>query len=148
MKKFRFPLRTVATLRGLQELRARETFAAAVRTYVQAEKVLAEIRQRLAELREILLNERRATFRARDQASFLEAFHNETVRETEGKCEVVSAKNAMELRRQEWLETRRGVKLIANLEHKARETHRHTGDREMQGELDEIAGNRRPLVAI
>jgi len=54
MKKFRFPLRSVTTIRNLREVRAREQFSAAVRVYVLADERLQTIRAKLTELEDIL----------------------------------------------------------------------------------------------
>ena len=67
MKKFRFPLRSVATVRGMIELRAREQFSRAVQACVAAEKKLTTQRERVAELESILRSGRLSHFRPADQ---------------------------------------------------------------------------------
>ena len=80
MKKFRFPLRSVAALRRMRESERREIFAAAVRNYVEAEEALAHITERIAELEEVITQERSACFRPSDQVAFMQALMAERVR--------------------------------------------------------------------
>lgn len=137
MKKFRFPLRTVATVRSLAELRARERFSQAVQVYVEAENRLQALRERLAEFEELLRSERGRAFKPADQASFLAAFKEDTVRATKLEAEVAAARQALEVARQAWLESRRDVRVIENLETKARRAHRVELEREDQLALDD-----------
>ena len=137
MKKFCFPLRSVATVRSLREIRAREQFSATVQAYVAAEEHLQELRARLVELEDILRSGRAKTFRAGDEASFLEAFKKETVRATRAAAETAKARAAMEAARQAWLESRCDVRVIEKLEQKARGEHRREADREDQAALDD-----------
>jgi hypothetical protein len=78
MKKFRFPLRSVATVRSMLELRAREQFSRAVQACVAAEKKLVDQRERVTELESILRSGRLSRFRPADQATFMAAFKDET----------------------------------------------------------------------
>lgn len=137
MKKFRFPLRSVATVRALREMRAREQFSSTVQAYVAAEEHLQELRARLAELEAILRTGRAKTFRAGDEASFVEAFKKETVRATKAAEETAKARAAMEAARQAWLESRRDVRVVEKLEHKARAEHTRESEREDQAALDD-----------
>jgi flagellar export protein FliJ len=137
MKKFSFPLRSVATVRSLREMRSREQFSAAVKHYVAAEEYLKQLRARLAELEEILRSGRGKTFRPGDEASFLEAFKNETVRATKAAAETTRLRAVMEAARQAWLESRRDVRVIEKLEQKARSVHRREAEREDQAALDD-----------
>ena len=137
MKKFRFPLRSVATVRALREQRAKEVFSAAVHAYVGAEERVGEIRKRISELEEIMRSERAQTFRASDQVSFLQAHHRETVCEIAAVKVVVQSKVEMERCRLAWLEARRDVRLLENLELKARVAHRGDLEREEQSLLDD-----------
>lgn len=139
MKKFRFPLRSVATVRTLRELRAREQFSHAVQVYVTAEETLQGLRSRLAELEQILKSGRGTTFRAADEAWFIEAFKHETVAATKAATEVTAARAAMESARQAWLEARRDLRVVENLEQKARAAHLREGEREAQAALDDRA---------
>jgi flagellar FliJ protein len=137
MKKFRFPLRTVATVRSLAELRARERFSAAVQAYVEAEARLAAIRRRIADFEKILIEGRGRTFRPMEEAAFLNALTAETVAATKTEAEVAAARQALETARQAWLESRRDVRVIENLETKARHLHQVELERENQAALDD-----------
>lgn len=146
MKKFGFPLRSVATLRSMRELRAREAFSLSVHAFARAEVNLAEVRRRIAELREVLLDARRATFRPSDQVAFLGAFENETRAEVEARRLVAAAKTTMDQRRQDWLATRRDVRVVEKLETRARSQHRRECEREEQKALDDLAGSARSAL--
>ncbi|HEU5081182.1 MAG TPA: flagellar FliJ family protein [Opitutaceae bacterium] len=137
MKKFRFPLRTVATVRNLAELRARERFSAAVQVFMEAEAKLKAIRARLAEFEQLLVSRRGQSFRPAEEAGFLEALRQETVLATKTEAEVSTARQALEAARQAWLESRRDVRVIENLETKARQTHAREVERENQAALDD-----------
>ena len=139
MKKFRFPLRSVATVRSLAELKAREGFAKAVRIFMESDERLQQARAQLRAYEEILRTARGKTFRAADEASFLAGFNDETVRATKLEADVATARSAMEVARQAWLESRRDVKVIENLESKARLEHRQEVERENQAAMDDRA---------
>ena len=140
MKKYRFPLRSVATVRALREQRAREVFSAAVHAYAGAEERRGEIRARISELEEILRSERARNFRASDQVSFLHAHHRETVAEVAAAKVAEQARVEMERCRQAWLEARRDVRLLENLEDKSRSVHRLALEREAQSLMDDRTG--------
>jgi len=142
MKKFRFPLRPVAVLREHQQARTREAFAAAVHDFVQAEAQLAKKRNEREDLASVMHDGRRETFRPADAASFWDSYR--LVCDEEKKCEkaVLDARAAMEQSRQIYLEAHRAVKVVEQLEKKARSQHRSEAERESQKESDELAGMR------
>lgn len=137
MKKFRFPLRSVATVRSIAELRARENFSKAVQIYVEAENQLRALRTRLTEFEEILRSGRGRAFRAADQASFLAAFKEDTIRATKMEADVARVRQELEVARQAWLESRRDVRVVEKLEHKARLLHRQQSEHEDQLAMDD-----------
>lgn len=137
MKKFRFPLTSVATVRSIAELRARERFSKAVQVYVESENRLKALRARLAEFEAVLRTGRLGAFRAADQASFLAAFKADTVRATKMEAETAELRQVLETARQAWLESRRDVRVVENLHAKARQVHRHELEREDQAALDD-----------
>ena len=139
MKKFRFPLRSVATVRSLAELRARERFSAAVHAFLESERRLGEIRARLRQLEERMRAGRGHTFRGAEQAAFLAEFSQETVLATKTEAEVAEARSALEIARHAWLESRRDVRVIENLETKARRAHSVEVERENQAAMDDRA---------
>ncbi|ATC63671.1 hypothetical protein CMV30_06730 [Nibricoccus aquaticus] len=140
MKKFRFPLRSVATVRSMIELRAREQFSRAVQASVAAEKKLIEQRARVSELESILRSGRLTRFLAADQATFMAALKDETAIITKFTADLNSARREMESARQAWLESRRDVRVIENLEQKARTAHLHEVERENQAAMDDRTG--------
>jgi len=142
MKKFRFPLQPVGVLRTHQEMRAREVFAAAVHRYVQSEERLAALRKRVAELAEILFHGRSDRFLAADAAALLRVYRGECNAVMEAEREVIEARDAMQARRQEYIEANRRLRTVKRLEEKAREHYRLDLLRAEQGELDELAGFR------
>ena len=142
MKRFRFPLRPVAVLRSHQELRARETFAASVHTYVQTEESLAAVRARVAQFEAILFSGRRERFSAADEAQSLAAYRRECAAEAEAERTMVAARGQMNQRRQEYLDAHRRLEVVKRLEDKARIRHRHELARDEQAEFDDFAGRR------
>ncbi|MEJ1971935.1 MAG: hypothetical protein WDM96_05450 [Lacunisphaera sp.] len=104
MKKFRFPLQPVGVLRAHQEMRARETFAAAVHHYVQAEERLAALRKRVADLAEVLFHGRSDRFLAADAAALLRVYGGECNAVIQIEREVIEARDAMQQRRAEYIE--------------------------------------------
>ena len=137
MKKFRFPLRSVATVRSIAELRARENFSKAVQVYIQAENQLQALRTRLSEFEEILRSGRGRAFRAAEQASFLAAFREDTIRATKMEAEVTKARQELEVARQAWLESRRDVRVVEKLESKARLSYNLQREHEDQLAMDD-----------
>ncbi|MGC4072172.1 MAG: flagellar FliJ family protein [Nibricoccus sp.] len=140
MKKFRFPLRSVATVRNMIELRAREQFSRCVQACVATEKRLVAQRERVAELETIIRSGRLSRFRPADQSTFMAAFKDETSIVTKITAELNSARREMESARQAWLESRRDVRVIENLEQKARAAHQQEMERENQAAMDDRTG--------
>lgn len=137
MKKFRFPLKSLASVREARELQAREAFSVAAQAYSEAEQKLIQVRLRLKELARVMLESRGHHFQAAEQVSFLQVHRQEQLRETEAVAALEQARQTMETRRREWLERRRDLRLIEKLEEKARLTHRRAAERELQAELDD-----------
>lgn len=142
MKKFRFPLQPVGVLRAHQELRAREIFAAAVHTYVQAEESLAALRKRVADLAEVLFHGRSDRFLAADAAALMRVYRGECQAVIDAERTMIEARAAMTERRQEYIEANRRLKTVNRLEDAARERHRLERLRTEQAELDELASFR------
>jgi flagellar protein FliJ len=137
MKKFRFPLHSVATLRKMRENERRERFAAAVHSYVTAEEALAAVNARICELESIIANERTGLFRPSAQIAFMQALSDEIGRKSAAGAVVAEAKILMDQARESWVEARRDVRLIETLESKARLTYRQAFEREEQALLDD-----------
>ena len=143
MKKFRFPLRPVAVLREHEQARTREAFATAVHVFVEAE-IAVESQNALnaRSLEAVMHDGRRATFKAAAEISFWDAYRRVCDEEVKSEQVVLEARAAMEESRQKYLEAHRAVKVVENLEQKARTEHRRGVEREAQLESDELAGLR------
>jgi flagellar export protein FliJ len=139
MKKFRFPLRSVATVRNLLELRAREQFSRAVRACALAERALEAQRERVAELEAIIRSGRLGNFRPADQAVFMDAFKEENAQIAKLVGELNARREEREAAREAWFEARRDVRVIENLEQRARALHRQEVERENQAAMDDRA---------
>ncbi|CAM2827753.1 flagellar export protein FliJ [Rariglobus hedericola] len=137
MKKFRFPLHSVATQRKLRESDRRERFAAAVHAYVASEEALARINTRIVELEEIIAAERCGLFRPAAQIAFMQALSEEIALKTQASELVAQRRTEMDRARESWIESRRDVRLIETLEAKARTTYRQAYEREEQALLDD-----------
>ncbi len=142
MKRFRFPLRPVAVLRAHHELRARESFASSVHTYVQSEEALAGVRTRVAQFEASLFSGRRERFSAADEAQALAAYRRECMAEAEAERTMVAARGQMNQKRQEYLDAHRRLEVVKRLEEKAKTRHRHEQARDEQAEFDDFAGRR------
>ena len=148
MKRFRFPLRPVALLRSHQEMRARETFAAAVQALVASEQVLAEVRVRMRDLEVELTSGRAKSFSVSAEIQALDAYRRECASAAEAEKAMNAAHETMQQRRSEYLDAHRKVEILSKLEAKARTFHRYETAREEQAEFDDFAGRRfagRPL---
>jgi flagellar export protein FliJ len=137
MKKFRFALQPLATVRGIRELRAREAFALTVGAHTRATQELERQRGALAALEAVLRSDRSGGFRAADQIAFQRGYLGALAAEKKAVDAVEKARVAMEAGRQAWLEARRGVRVVESLEQKARRLHRFELEREVQAQLDD-----------
>lgn len=142
MKKFFFSLRSVAVLRAHRQARAQEIFAAAVHVYVQAEEAQRRGIASQRALEEIISSGRRTTFSAANEITFWGAYRAAGAEQVTLERAVIAARAQMAIRRQEYLEAHRAVKVIEQLEQKARTDYRRASERSAQNELDELAGLR------
>jgi flagellar FliJ protein len=150
MKKFRFPLRSVAVLRSYQELRAREAFAGAVRAHAAAELHQAEARARVSALEATGAARRRERHPAAEAANFLRAYRAECAGEAEAGRQVAVAAGDLRTSRAAYLEAHRRLRILQRLEEKARAVHRRESAAAEQAELDELArfrSTRQPAAA-
>lgn len=137
MKRFRFSLQSVATLRELRELRARENLAAAIRLCEQAELALADARARRELLEDLVRSGRAFTLRAAEHVAFVCALRAATEEESAAEHAVAQAHARRDQQLSEYYEAARALKVLTNLEIRAREAHRLACDREEQNALDE-----------
>ena len=143
MKKFRFALSSVAVVREVRETLRREVFARAVRETTAAERALEKVMAERAALAAALAASRAGTFRPAVQTAGLAAQQRVTQQEVEATTVLQRARQALELRRTEWLAARRDVRLLEHLKAKAKERHRIEVARADQRELDD-----RPSAAL
>ena len=139
MKRFRFALQSVATLRELRELRSRENLATALRACERAEMALADARARRQLLEDLVRSGRAFTLRASEHVAFLCALHSATEEESAAVSEVDQVHVVRDRRLSEYHEAARAVKVLGNLEIRARAAHRLAGEHEEQNALDERA---------
>lgn len=142
MKKFTFPLRSVAILRRHRESVAREALAAAARTCTALEVRLNAARMCLQEMEQLRSAERSGCFRPADDVAFFHAYRVEWASEGELRKQLAAAIAAAEQRRDACVEANREVKAIERLEATAVAAHRAEASRSEQAEFDEHAGRR------
>jgi len=149
MKRFHFPLRSVETVRSMLEMRAREAFTKALHLFNDAEKQLELVCAQRRKLEEIMLASRNATLRPPDQVAYMRAYQGELLRERETKKKRDDAKAELDKRREEWVASRRDLRVIENLEVNARQAYRREFEREEQKILDDrtnATAGRAPLL--
>ncbi len=137
MKKFRFTLKSVQTVRHIRELRAREVFGEAVRAEAAAQAALTAARDELAELERVVAAKRSGTFLPAEQISFLYEFQVQRERVKRATEGLTLAQRTLAKAREGWIAARKDVRMIDNLESKARMEHRLESDREEQALLDD-----------
>lgn len=143
MKRFRFPLRPVAVLRGHQEVRAREAFGAAVQRYTAAQDEVKRLALRMRTLEAELSQARATSFRPSETVQLLADYGRECAAEAEADRRVATARVEMHKARLEYIEAHRQLEIVKRLEEKARNTHRLETNRAEQSEMDELAGQQR-----
>lgn len=139
MKRFRFRLESVRALRDLAEKAARERLGQAQQKVSAAADTLRATEIRRAELAEALANTRSGSFRPSEQIGGMAALRTVERSETEARGLLAEAQAACERVREEWLETRRRLKVIEKLEERARHAHRDAAEKAEQTLLDELA---------
>lgn len=142
MKRFHFSLRPVAVLRSHRKALAREAFAASIHAFGRAEETLNVQRHRVALFESTLEAGRRGLFSPATEAEALAAYRQERAAETAAEREVAAARERMQRKRAEYLESHRQLEVLHRLEQKARTLHRQEIGREEQAAFDEFAGRR------
>jgi hypothetical protein len=74
MKRFHFPLRSVAVLRAHKEVAAREALASSMRACAAAEERLGAVLGRMAEMERMRSAGRQVRFRPSDEAAYVMAY--------------------------------------------------------------------------
>lgn len=139
MKRFRFALQPVATLRDRQEMLAREEFARAVQEVARCAAALDDATDRVDALVAALLDGRAGRHGGAVHAAHLAAHRIEVQHAARAAAALAAAEQARESARQRWLEARVQVRLIANLRERARTRHAAENHRTEQAQLDERA---------
>ncbi|MFA5264203.1 MAG: hypothetical protein WC378_10275 [Opitutaceae bacterium] len=137
MKKFRFSLRSVQTVRAIREMRAREAFGLALKAHAEAEEHLQKVRSDLRHLQELILSKRGAIVRAADQVSYLHEQEIQLQREKDAIAALEKTRARLDESREIWIVARRDMRVIDNLEIKARQEYRLELEREEQAHLDD-----------
>jgi flagellar export protein FliJ len=137
MKKFRFNLEPVGTLRHLQEMRASEDFAQANRERARRDEALRHQQLRVAQFVESLIVLRTAGLPGSMQPSFMSAYRDELAEEKTAGEALAKAAQEQEAARLRWVETHKQVKLIEKLRGRARERFQTELIRSEQSQLDD-----------
>jgi flagellar export protein FliJ len=139
MKRFRFRLEAVRAIRDLAERAARERFGVAQQKVAAAADALRATELRRAELTEALAGTRAGSFRPGEQIGGMAALRTLERAEVEARRVLAETQAACERVREQWLEARRGLKVIEKLEARARLSHRDAAEKAEQALLDELA---------
>jgi flagellar export protein FliJ len=139
MKRFRFHLESVKTVRNLGEQRAREIFAAELRNLVTADAFLREARAWRESLADATGGARTQIFRSGEQTAAIEALATAVVAEKNAEKRRDLADAALAEARTRWLGCRRELEVIHRIEARAREQHRDEAEKAEQAILDEHA---------
>jgi len=139
MKRFKFPLQPVAILRAHKQLKAEQAMAAAATEVTKNEAQVAAAHARTVELEEMIAAGRRGPFRPDLQVSFLQSYGRERTAEASAGKALDAARIEMAKRRQALMEAQKQVKVVSQLEAKARENYRAESQRAEQNEIDERA---------
>ncbi len=149
MKKFRFTLRSVQTVRHIRELRAREQFGEALRAEATAQAALTGARDDQTELERLVAEKRAGCFLPAEQVAYIFEIQVQRERVKRAEEDLDRAKKQLEKSRETWIGSRRDVRVIDNLETRARADYRKESDHEEQALLDDrtnATAGRAPLL--
>ncbi len=139
MKRFRFRLESVRSLRDLAERRAREGFGLAQQTVADATAHLRAAEQARIQLAESLSTARASVFRPVEQIAGFGALRQAERTEAEFTRRLTVAQQGLAQARERWLASRRDLQVMQRLEERARLAHRTESDKAEQSLLDELA---------
>ena len=137
MKRFRFQLEPVGTLRNLQEMRASDVFARANRERAERDAALQHQQLRVAQFVESLIVRRTTGLPGSMQASFMNAYRTELADEKVANEALAKATKDQEAARLLWVEAHRQVKLIQKLRARAQEHYQSEVLHFEQSQLDD-----------
>jgi flagellar export protein FliJ len=139
MKKFRFSLHAVNTVRALRETQAREHFGASVRALEAATQAEQRARAAFEWLDQSIAASRQNSFLAAEQVTLIEARRVAHTRWLQALEALAAAEHTRDQHRAGWLGARRDLRLVEQLETKARASHAIELARQDQAALDERA---------
>lgn len=139
MKKFRFSLQAVLTVRTWRESQASQAFGRALQLRREAEETLGALQRQTSALAAAICADRGWPAL---QANYLAAYREQCAREQRGAEAVAAAAAAVEKNRTAWLAARRDLRALENLAQKARQRHRVAAEREEQRAQDERPASR------
>lgn len=139
MKRFRFRLESVLSLRALAERSAREAFGRAQRRLAEAESARDVAARRRLELADALSAARAGTFRPGEQSEGLHVLGLARQAELDAARQVAEATSAREKARIDWLAARSRLQVVERLKERAALAHREAADKAEQSLLDELA---------
>lgn len=140
MKRFRFRLESVLSLRTLREQRGREEFATATDMWVRAQETVKSAEANAARLSASFAASRLERFRPAEQAAGSMVLAHA---QAEISRLITLREDAAATRKtthDSWLKLRRSLKVIEGLAERDRKLHREATLRAEQNELDEFAG--------
>ncbi len=138
MKRFRFRLESVRTLRELAERKARELFGLAQQQVAEATEGLRLAQHRRSELIASIAGTRTGCFRPADQVGGMAALRLAEKQELAAARTLADAEKNRDRVREDWLLARRNLQIIQKLEERARFAHRDAADKAEQSLLDEL----------
>jgi flagellar biosynthesis chaperone FliJ len=141
MKRFKFALRPVAIIREHHQMKAQQALALSAAAVARSEAQLALAQARTAELEQMIAAGRSGPFRPDLQVSFLQAYGRERTAESAAGKALDAVRIEMAQRRMAAIEAQRKVKVVSQLEAKARATHRAETFRAEQTEIDDRAAS-------
>jgi flagellar export protein FliJ len=139
MKRFHFPLRSVAVVRAHRELRARQALAGALQVCAEAEARSAAARALAAKTAADIVAGRGFPVRAGDQAIFAALHGRECAAAAETEKTTAAARAEVETRRAVCIEASRQLKIVTRLEERARAAHRDSCLAVEQQQMEELA---------
>jgi len=118
-------------------MRAREAFGLALKAHSDAQAQVQKIKSDIILLEELMRTKRGAFVNAAEQVSFLHEHHFQREREKEATAALEKTRVKMDECRETWIVARRDMRVIDNLETKARQEYRIEFEREEQAIMDD-----------
>ncbi|AHF92945.1 flagellar biosynthesis chaperone [Opitutaceae bacterium TAV1] len=142
MKRFRFSLQSVLTVRDIAEQQQRGKLALVLRAHAEAKVALEAARLRVVEAANELCAVRIRAFLAGEQPGFVRAWQTSCEAERRAVEALRLARESLAQARAGWIAARRNLQVLENLRQRARQRHRRECDRVEQMLLDEFASLR------